>query len=480
MDGQTLLDQVFGSQASLAPGDTRGGEEKYDISWILEYKGFRFDGIYADRDRIPSIGISPVLNNHSKTPSTDYALNLSYTRDVGKDWNLFGKVYHNYTHMDYYYQVYPENTVLPTPEGPAVWPEGLIGAPSNKNTRTGFELQTTYASHETNTFVAGLTYEYMEQYDVKALSNYLATPIKDVVIPRGGVSEVSHIQNYNQDVDRTFKALYLEDLWDVRANLRLTVGARYDDYSDFGGSFNPRAGLVWEFVTGYDLKLLYGRAFRAPSFYELYNKNNPAFVGNPDLEPETVDTYEISLGAEFTPEFTSRLTGFRNMIQDSIDLVTYETQDVFENRDEIRTQGIEAEVKYDFGKGIYIAMNYTYQDARNQATDEPLYNIPEHKGNLVANIRFSKYINFYTDLYFQEGFTRQKDDPRDDENPGFEVLNATLLARKFIPKLEGLELRGSVYNILDEEYAVPTAKDGLPVDYPMPGRSFLVDIRYTF
>lgn len=479
-DGQTLLDQMFGTQASLAPGQTDGDDEKYDLSLTLEYKGFRFDGKYADRERKPSIGISPILNEGSETPSTDYTLSASYEHSVGKGLDLLGRVYHNYTYMDYYYQVYPDGAVLPTPDGPVVWPDGLVGAPSNKNTRTGGEAQATYKLTDANMIVAGLTYEEMEQYDVKALSNYLATPIKDVVIPRGEVSEVSYIQNYNKDVSRTFKAVFLEDLWDVREDVRLTVGARYDDYSDFGSSFNPRAGLVWQFIEGYDLKVLYGRAFRAPSFYELYNTNNPAFVGNPELDPETVDTVELSVGANLTDALSARLTGFYNSIKDSIDLVTYDAQDVFENSSEIRARGIEAEWKYDFGKGTYLAMNYTYQDSKNLDTDQQIYDIPRHKGNILSNIRLSKYLNFYADLHFQEGFTREEDDNRKDDNPGFTVVNTTVIAKKFWPRFEGLEVRGSIYNLFDKEYTVPTAKDGLPVDYPMPGRSFLIELRATF
>ena len=479
-DQQNQLDQVFGSQASLAPGDTRGYLERYELSWLFELYGFRFDGIYADRDMIPSIGIAPALNDNSRTPSTDYALNLSYTRDIGKSVSFQGRVYYNYTFMDYYYQFYPDNTVLPTPDGPQIWPDGLIGGPSNKNTRTGAEIQVTYAFSDSNTLLGGGSYEYMNQYDVKALSNYYPTPLRNVFIPIGEVNDISDMYNYSREVDRTFGAVFLEDLWDIRDNLRLTLGARYDEYSDFGGSFNPRAGLAWEFRPDYDLKLLYGRAFRAPSFYELYNQNNPAFVGNPDLQPETVDTYEISLGAQIVSALSGRLAFFLNEIQDSIELATYETQDVFENQGEIRTQGVEFDIKYDFGKGTWLGANYTYQNAQNMDTDEALYNVPKHKGNIMTNIRFSKYANLYADWCFQNGFSRQEGDSRQDDNPGFGVLNATLLLRKFIPALEDFEVRGSIYNILDEDYTVPTAKDGLPVDYPMPGRQFLVDVQYTF
>jgi len=50
--------------------------------------------------------------------------------------------------------------------------------------------------------------------------------------------------------------------------------------------------------------------FRAPSFYELYNLRFA--IPGLDLDPETIDTYEISLGAEFTPSLTSRVTFFHN------------------------------------------------------------------------------------------------------------------------------------------------------------------------
>ncbi len=79
--------------------------------------------------------------------------------------------------------------------------------------------------------------------------------------------------------------------------LELQLAGRLDNYSDFGDSFNPRIGLTWEFLPGYDLKLLYSSAFRAPSFGNLYD----FIFGNPDLKPETVDTYQESLVAFVVP-----------------------------------------------------------------------------------------------------------------------------------------------------------------------------------
>jgi len=236
-------------------------------------------------------------------------------------------------------------------------------------------------------------------------------------------------------------------------------------------------GLTWAFAKGFDMKLLYGRAFRAPSFYELYTQNNPSILGNPDLKPETVDTYEISLGAEFDRVFSGRITGFQNTIKDNIDLISAGSQgEIFQNKNELQSQGFEIEMKYDFGRGTYLAMNYTFQEAENRDTNESLWNIPRHKGNIMANIRLSRYLSFYTDLCFQDGYERESGDYR-EEHSGFGIVNATLIAKKLI---KGLEIRGSVYNLLDKEYTFPTATDTLPVDIPMPGRNFIFELQYKF
>jgi iron complex outermembrane receptor protein len=482
-DTQTATDQLAGSllktevETSYAPGYARGDDEKYDASLTLQYKGLKFDGKYMKREISPPLTELTSINRDGFREVEDYYLNLSYEQNIGGQWVLFGKAYRNYNYLDSYNKLYP-NSFMGTPEGPDfLSEEGLIAEFALKNIRTGGEIQATYKMSGSNTIVAGGTYEKMKQYDVTYSANFLYTPYPNVLIPLDAPEDLTKKQNFNQNASRKFFAVFLQDIWDITDSFRLTLGARYDRYSDFGGSFNPRMGMTWEFIKGYNLKLIYGKAFRAPAFQELYNQNNPAVRGNPDLEPETVDTYEASLEADIGG-FSGRITPFYNKIKDSIGTVDDPETSAFffQNSDEIRSQGVEVDLKYKFGGGTYIGMNYTYQDAENLDTEEHFYNIPKHKGNIMANFRLSRYLNFYTDFYFQKDFEREEEDSRDD-NSGSEVLNATLIANDFF---KGLELRGSVYNLLDREYTVPYAKDTLPEDLPMPGRSYIFEVRYTF
>jgi len=489
-DSQTVRDQMslmlpqsLHTNASLAPGYGKGYNEKYDLSLTLQYNGLKFDGRYVNREREPQLSLIYTLSDNNTDKSEDYYLNLSYQKNIGEDLDIFGKIYRNYSLYDSRYHgaegsvIFKPDSFAPAGFLPDIFYDGMSAKPSNKNKRTGIEIQTTYALNDSNIIVAGITYEEMKQYDVRYAANFLYTTVPNVVIPLPELRDLTEIQNYNKDAKREFKAFFIQDIWDIRDNLRLTLGARYDDYSDFGGSFNPRAGITWEFIKNYNLKLLYGRAFRAPSFYELYSQNNPSVLGNPNLEPETVETREISIGAEYDA-FSARITGFQNTIKDNIDVASAGPQGelVFQNKDQLRSQGIEAEMKYDFGRGTYLAMNYTYQDSENPDTNEHFWNIPKYKGNAMANIRLSKYLNFYTDLHFQGGYKRETGDNRED-NHSFCVVNATLIAKKF---LKGFEMRGSVYNLFDKNYTFPSDMDALPSDQPMPGRNFIIELRYKF
>jgi len=96
----------------------------------------------------------------------------------------------------------------------------------------------------------------------------------------------------------------------------------------------------------------------------------------------------------------------------------------------------------------------------------------------MANVRLSRYFNFYADCNYHDGMKRVSRDPRDDPS-SVTLVNATLIAKKFLKGYEGLELRGSVYNLLDKDWSRPTPIE-IPNDWPIPGINFLLEMKYTF
>lgn len=140
------------------------------------------------------------------------------------------------------------------------------------------------------------------------------------------------------NVSRNMKAAFVEfyvplfGAQNARAGaqrLDLTLAGRYEDYSDFGTTFNPKIGFSWAPLDALTVRGSWGTSFRAPglaetdprsSGYGLYGDTLPCSHrppattcfgigiagGNPNLEPEDATTW--SVGFDLAPE---RLKGFR-------------------------------------------------------------------------------------------------------------------------------------------------------------------------
>jgi outer membrane receptor protein involved in Fe transport len=128
-----------------------------------------------------------------------------------------------------------------------------------------------------------------------------------------------------------------QDLPGLR-RLEVSAAVRWEDYSDFGRTLNPRVSLQWSPVTGLTLRGTYGQSYRAPAFQELADRRTYSPVrlqapgggqvlalalqgGNPDLGPETATSWTLGLDAETPALPGARLsvTGFMTDFDDRID-----------------------------------------------------------------------------------------------------------------------------------------------------------------
>lgn len=130
-------------------------------------------------------------------------------------------------------------------------------------------------------------------------------------------------------INSAFAELYVplvggQNALPVMQSLDLSLAARFDEYSDFGDTTNPKVALVWEVVDGLSLRSSWGTSFHAPSLADADDQTVDARVqvvpalpsiltppgygelsaivlagGNPDLEPEEATT--TTIGVEFTP-----------------------------------------------------------------------------------------------------------------------------------------------------------------------------------
>lgn len=131
-----------------------------------------------------------------------------------------------------------------------------------------------------------------------------------------GSVQVVGDQLLNHD-GRQVASAYLEDHLNLTQDWSATVGGRFDDYEEIGGSFNQRAALIWQVTGQHILKAQYGTAFRAPTRFEMAGSSDNSLQGNPQLEPERVETSELAWIVA-GDQLHSGLTLFHNQIRDPI------------------------------------------------------------------------------------------------------------------------------------------------------------------
>lgn len=85
--------------------------------------------------------------------------------------------------------------------------------------------------------------------------------------------------------DRDVFALYAEMAFPITKTFEVTLAARYDDYSDFGGTFNPKVGLRWQPMKSLLVRGSYNTGFRAPTLYDVYQPIANTFTSDSYDDP---------------------------------------------------------------------------------------------------------------------------------------------------------------------------------------------------
>jgi iron complex outermembrane receptor protein len=133
-------------------------------------------------------------------------------------------------------------------------------------------------------------------------------------------------QLHSTSGSRSAQACFAELNVPIGAGLEAQLAVRYDRYSDFGGTTNPKVAVRWQPERSLLLRASYGTGFRAPTLPNLYTPRSSVrarslddplrcpttrspsdcgapflmvFGGNPDLQPET--SWQLNLGAVWEP-----------------------------------------------------------------------------------------------------------------------------------------------------------------------------------
>ena len=83
---------------------------------------------------------------------------------------------------------------------------------------------------------------------------------------------------------RTAGAVFIEASVPMAKGFEAQLAVRYDHYSDFGGTTNPKVALRWQPASTLLLRTSWGTGFRAPALYDLHSPVSYGFVSGADLQ----------------------------------------------------------------------------------------------------------------------------------------------------------------------------------------------------
>lgn len=113
--------------------------------------------------------------------------------------------------------------------------------------------------------------------------------------------------------ERDVSALYTEFAIPVLRNFEVTLAARYDRYSDFGNTVNPKVGLRYQPMKQLLLRGSFNTGFRAPTLYEIYQPPSLTFTSDnyddPLLCPGGTPVPGASAGVVCGQQTLQRLSG---------------------------------------------------------------------------------------------------------------------------------------------------------------------------
>ena len=281
---------------------------------------------------------------------------------------------------------------------------------------------------------------------------------------------------YLPNTHRTIWSLVAQDEWQLAADWQLTAGVRYDDYSDFGGTVNPRVALVWDINEQITSKLLYGKAFRAPNFAEQCTQNNPVVLGNKNLNPETINTYEWAFDYRPFSSLRTAVNLYYYQIHNLISAVPDPSKltNIYQNSGNQDGYGSELEWNWQVSEQWNVMGNYAWQHSTNEQTNQPVAGVPEHHVYAAFQWQFMPNWQFQPQINWIGGRTNLLGDNRKLND--YETIDFTLRGKKLFGHLN---LAASLRNAFDTKYYEPAALQ-LPQNLPMPGRSFYLEASVNF
>lgn len=504
-DLQTTLDGGFGTRASVAP--TYLSDQLDTIVYGMDYQAGNWYASlngYNTRNKGIGAGAAQALDNLGGDDYDMIIAEVSYQEQLAKDILFNTKFNHYVSHTNAHFYIFPPGSLIPfgndgnllqphDGEGcqTVVFPglgcltqftDGVRGNPGSTDKSSSIDMSFTlnkWQNHQVRTSFGfkSETFDATEQknFGPGVLDKTTVDGVNPIVVD-GNLTDVAGTEYvYTDSTSRDIKHLLIQDIWQLDPNWTLTSGLRYDHYSDFGSTFNPRVSLVWQTSKALTVKLLYGTAYRAPSVGELYAKNNPIQLGNTELKPEEIETWEVSFTHQYSDALVQQLNFYQFHASDLIDYVInpQNALNVAQNTGRLDGKGLEYQLSYLPSANTKLVANYSYQSTKNKDDHQQAY-VPKHKVDVTFNWLLNDKLALHTQWLYAKDIGRDLTDPREP------ISNINTLDLAALYKINAsFNLKIGAMNSLDKQYVEPSS-GVISGDYPAYDRRVYASISYQW
>lgn len=489
-DAATRLNRLFNNQSSYAPGAMNTGDKVVDAQLDIGHEKWRFRSGYKRRKAGAGAGVSYALDpaGWEKTQHIDADLSWEDAQFT-RGWGLGFTASYLQHDEDNSYRMYPPGTILPaytvsatTPAAvlallgnpaigtviPGTFANGMMGTPSRKERQFRLSGHATYSSFADHSIRLGAGHEDLNMYQITTLKNFwLRTdgPAALIGVPvlTGALIDYSAIQPHLLPHRRFNDYAYVQDEWNFARDWSLTAGIRHDDFSDFGSTTNPRLALVWDAYYNFTAKLMYGQAFRAPSFNEQYGVN-PTGDGNPNVKPERIKTMEAAVSWQAREDTKLNLNLFHNIIRNMISPVAKPggVGAQFTNVGNLHGNGMEFEAQWEASRNVRVTANLSLQQTIDENTNTDAGYVPHKHAfaraawRMAGNWMLSPQVDWVADRRRATGDTRPP-------VPDYTIMDLTLNTKN-----DRWEYSASVRNIFNATALEPSLAPGTAIPYDLP------------
>lgn len=374
----------------------------------------RINMIYTDRSKgVPTGAFEVNYNEMSYTIDRKLMMAAAYEKELSSSLSLSANFKFDYY---YYFGAYPYTSVLQE-EAKGTWL-----TPS---------AQLVYDLASNNRLIAGV--EYLNILNVDYIADLTTQENKFNDKPAGVVS------------------FFVQDDYQVFSDFSILAGLRYDYSTDKKDFFSPRFSIIYNAGSESTIKFIYGRAFRAPSMYEMqYYDLQTNFIKNPDLISEDISSAELVYEQKLSEMLFGSVSVYYNQINNLIDTkedpVTGTLQ--FNNSSKVTASGAEAELTGRLGNNFSFRLNYSYQFASLDETGEWLTNSPIH----ILKAGITLPVSDIGQLSLEFLFDSKRKSVRNTLGEDAGVLSATFTSEQF---WKYFRFAVKANNLLDAKYSYP-------------------------